>query len=74
MIEVRSLNTQGIFVIAFNNCVEFGIGHEMPCRKLTACPDKMISKIFCGHSYNIFTDDNLDNILATGQIFVVNLN
>ena len=63
------LNTHRIFLIGNIRVAKFGLAYGWPrkLQQLTACPNKLISKIFCGHLYNIFTDDNLDIILATGS-------
>ena len=63
---MSSLTRQRIYFIGYNHSCEFGLGHHWVYDKLTPCTNKMISKIFSGYLYNIFTDDNLDNIWAAG--------
>ena len=64
-----SATRKKIFFIGRNFGNEFGLGHAGPkqCHELTECPNKMMSKVFCGYVYNIFTDDNLDNIWVAGR-------
>ena len=46
---------------------EFGLGEKSNILKLPECPNKTFNTIFCGHSYNIFSDSNeLKNVWAAG--------
>ena len=59
---MSSLKTLGIFFIGVIDSGEFLLGHEKPSKLLTACLNKKISKIFCGHLYN--RDENPKKLLG----------
>ena len=67
--SMSSLTTQRIYFVGHNHCCKFGLEQDMPFKELAACTNKIISKTFCGYSYNVFTDDDLDNVWVAGSNF-----
>ena len=58
---------KSLYFIGYNNAYEFGLGHRQRIVKLHKCTFKTFKKVFCGHSYNLFTDsDKLDNLWSAG--------
>ena len=56
-----------MYFIGRNKFGEFGLGYEEAATgSLVKCPNKLLTKVFCGYCYNIFTDNNLDEIWCAG--------
>ena len=58
------------YFIGLNLYGSFGLGQGLikhpVLEELTECPNKLITKTFRGFAYNIFADNNFDNIFAAG--------
>ena len=57
----------GLFFIGFNDEGEFGLNHSNKVLQMTQCPNNSITKIYCGYSFNIFSDDTLSNLWSAGS-------
>ena len=63
---MSSTSKTRIFFIGMNDKCEFGLNDASSFEQLQPCSNTSMTKIYCGYSYNIFSDDNLTNIWASG--------
>ena len=61
-----STPSTAIYFIGLNELGEFGLGHQEEVESLTKCPNELFTNVFSGDYYNIFTDDELNELWYAG--------